>query len=66
MSEVNRTHWDAMAAVHGEGADDYYDVDALVAGDARAAARRGGGGRAAVGDVAATSCTSSATWASTR
>ena len=32
MSEVNRTYWDAMAAVHGSGTDDYYDVDALIAG----------------------------------
>lgn len=31
--EVNREHWDAMAAVHGEGADRYYDVEALVRGD---------------------------------
>lgn len=32
-SSVNREHWDAMAAVHGEGRDRYYDVDALVRGD---------------------------------
>lgn len=29
---INRRHWDAMAAVHGEGRDAYYDIDALVAG----------------------------------
>jgi SAM-dependent methyltransferase len=32
-NETNRAHWDAMAAVHGEGTDDYYDVEALVAGE---------------------------------
>lgn len=32
-SEVNREHWDALASVHGEGADRYYDVEALVRGD---------------------------------
>jgi len=32
-SEVNREHWEAMASVHGEGRDRYYDVDALVRGD---------------------------------
>ncbi len=30
--EVNLAHWQALAAVHGEGDDAYYDVDALVAG----------------------------------
>lgn len=29
---VNRRHWDAMAAVHGEGHDAFYDVDALADG----------------------------------
>lgn len=29
---LNRAHWDAMAAVHAEGYDTYYDVDALAAG----------------------------------
>jgi 2-polyprenyl-3-methyl-5-hydroxy-6-metoxy-1,4-benzoquinol methylase len=28
---INRAHWDALAAVHGEG-DAYYDVERLVAG----------------------------------
>ena len=28
--EANRSHWDALAAVHGQ--DDYYDSEALVAG----------------------------------
>lgn len=32
MSTVNRSYWDAMAAVHGEGDDAMYDVEALVAG----------------------------------
>ena len=32
MSTLNREHWDAMAAVHGEGDDTYYDVEALAAG----------------------------------
>ena len=32
MNDENRAYWDALAAVHGEGADDYYDVEALVAG----------------------------------
>ena len=31
-NELNRAHWDALAAVHGDGGDAYYDVDALVAG----------------------------------
>jgi 2-polyprenyl-3-methyl-5-hydroxy-6-metoxy-1,4-benzoquinol methylase len=29
---INRAHWDALAAVHGEGRDAYYDVEALVGG----------------------------------
>jgi SAM-dependent methyltransferase len=45
---INRAHWDALAAVHGEGRDSYYDVEALVAGaDSLRDAER-----AAVGDVA--------------
>lgn len=31
-SDVNRAHWDALAAIHGTGNDPYYDVGALVAG----------------------------------
>jgi SAM-dependent methyltransferase len=31
---VNHAHWEALAALHGEGRDAYYDVDALVAGRA--------------------------------
>jgi len=31
-SDVNRAHWDALAAIHGTGNDAYYDVGALVAG----------------------------------
>ena len=29
---TNHAHWQDLAAVHGEGRDTYYDVDALVAG----------------------------------
>ena len=45
---TNRAHWDALAAVHGEGADRYYDVDALVAGTRDLSEQEA----AAVGDVA--------------
>ncbi len=31
-TDVNRAHWNALAAVHGTGNDHVYDVDALVAG----------------------------------
>ena len=31
-TDVNRAHWNALAAVHGTGDDHVYDVDALVAG----------------------------------
>ncbi len=45
---VNRARWDAMAALHGEGRDHYYDVDALEAGkDSLVDVEQ-----AAVGDVA--------------
>ena len=38
---VNRAHWDDLAAVHAEGADSYYDPDALASGayDVRQAER---------------------------
>jgi 2-polyprenyl-3-methyl-5-hydroxy-6-metoxy-1,4-benzoquinol methylase len=38
---LNRAHWDAVAAVHGEGDDTYYDVEALRRGESslRAAER---------------------------
>lgn len=29
---INRAYWDALATVHGRGADRYYDLDGLVAG----------------------------------
>lgn len=31
-TQVNHAHWQDLAAVHGEGNDAYYDVDALLAG----------------------------------
>lgn len=31
-TSTNHAHWQDLAAVHGEGRDAYYDVDALVAG----------------------------------
>lgn len=52
MNEVNRTYWDAMAAVHGEGADDYYDVDALIAGTRGLLRAEDDAVAFAVGDVA--------------
>lgn len=52
MSDVNRRHWDAMAAVHGEGRDSYYDVGALVRGERRLAAAEEKAVALAVGDVA--------------
>jgi 2-polyprenyl-3-methyl-5-hydroxy-6-metoxy-1,4-benzoquinol methylase len=30
--EINRRHWDAMSAIHGEGRDTYYDIDRLLVG----------------------------------
>ncbi|MDQ3102413.1 MAG: class I SAM-dependent methyltransferase [Actinomycetota bacterium] len=30
--DINRSHWDSMAGVHGNGTDRIYDVDALIAG----------------------------------
>ncbi|HWT22958.1 MAG TPA: class I SAM-dependent methyltransferase [Solirubrobacteraceae bacterium] len=48
VAAVNRAYWDALAAVHGEGRDAYYDLEALVAGrDSLSDAED-----AAVGDVA--------------
>jgi SAM-dependent methyltransferase len=51
-TDVNRAHWDALAAVHGEGRDGYYDVDALVAGRRGLAAAEEEAVALAVGDVA--------------
>lgn len=50
-NETNRAHWDAMAAVHGEGTDDYYDVEALVAGERDLSEIEHGAVELAVGDV---------------
>ncbi len=44
---LNRAHWDALARVHGEGHDSYYDVEALAGG----ADSLLGAEAAAVGDV---------------
>jgi len=52
MNETNRAYWNAMAAVHGEGHDTYYDVDALVAGTRGLAAAEEEALALAVGDVA--------------
>jgi ubiquinone/menaquinone biosynthesis C-methylase UbiE len=32
MDDPNRDHWEQLAAVHGTGADRYYDLDKLIAG----------------------------------
>jgi SAM-dependent methyltransferase len=48
---VNRAHWDAVASVHGEGEDRYYDVDALRRGDSSLRAAETAA-VLAVGDVA--------------
>jgi 2-polyprenyl-3-methyl-5-hydroxy-6-metoxy-1,4-benzoquinol methylase len=48
---VNRRYWDAMAAVHGNGSDAYYDVDALQAGESSMTAAEELAVRHAVGDV---------------
>lgn len=52
MNEVNRTYWDAMAAVHGDGADDPYDVGALLAGTRGLLRAEDDAVAFAVGDVA--------------
>ena len=51
-SVVNRAYWDAMAAVHGNGSDSYYDVEALAAGTSSMLAAEDAAVREAVGDVA--------------
>jgi len=39
--EINKTHWESMAGVHGNGTDEIYDVEALLAGgDSRTAPER--------------------------
>ena len=50
--DVNRAHWDALAAVHGEGHDGYYDVEALARGDRDLLRAEDEAVRLAVGDVA--------------
>jgi SAM-dependent methyltransferase len=52
MSDVNRAHWDAMAAVHGEGEDDAYDVEALARGERGLLRAEDEAVALAVGDVA--------------
>ncbi len=48
--EVNRAHWDALAAVHGQ--DNYYDAEALVAGADVLGRHEDAAVREAAGDVA--------------
>ena len=50
-SDLNRAHWDALAAVHGEG-DEVYDVEALVRGERDLREAEEEAVRIAVGDVA--------------
>src|SRR5919108_2712597 len=47
---INRAHWDALAAAHGQ--DAYYDIDALVAGADSLREAEAAGVREAVGAVA--------------
>lgn len=47
---INRAHWDALAAAHGQ--DAYYDIDALVAGADTLHEAEAAGVREAVGAVA--------------
>src|ERR671915_1270126 len=49
---INRAHWDALAAAHGEGQDAYYDTEALVAGADTLRSAELAGVREAVGAVA--------------
>jgi SAM-dependent methyltransferase len=49
---LNRAHWDSLAGLHGQGADSYYDVDALVAGADSLSEHEAAGVREAVGAVA--------------
>ena len=49
---INRAHWDALAAAHGEGRDAYYDTEALVAGQDTLREAEAAGVREAVGAVA--------------
>jgi SAM-dependent methyltransferase len=49
---INRAHWDALAAAHGEGQDAYYDTEALVGGADTLREAEAAGVREAVGAVA--------------
>jgi len=49
---VNRAHWDALARVHGDGRDSYYDVDALAGGRSSLLRAEEEAIELAVGDVA--------------
>src|SRR5918997_1136378 len=49
---INRAHWDALAAAHGEGQDRIYDVEALVGGADTLGDAEQAGVREAVGAVA--------------
>jgi SAM-dependent methyltransferase len=49
---LNRAHWDALAAAHGEGHDAYYDTEALIAGADTLREAEAAGVREAVGAVA--------------
>src|SRR5688572_11404744 len=51
-TEVNLAHWEAMATVHGEGRDGYYDVDALAAGRSSLGRLEEEAVALAIGDVA--------------
>lgn len=51
MNEENRAYWDALAAVHGDGTDTYYDVETLVAGTRGLLAAEEEALASAVGDV---------------
>jgi SAM-dependent methyltransferase len=48
----NRAHWDALAALHGEGRDGYYDVEALARGERGLLRAEDEAVALAVGDVA--------------
>lgn len=47
---VNRAHWDALAEVHGNRRDRYYDVDALLSGQLRLTSHEAAAVAATVGD----------------
>jgi SAM-dependent methyltransferase len=47
---INRAHWDALAAAHGQ--DDYYDTEALIAGEDSLTDVEAAGIREAIGAVA--------------